>query len=304
VPFPKQATATRLVGPDVAVCAVVVLGGVLLTLSAAWPWLVVDAAGDSHTVSLTDLPAGLGFLLAGAASLAIIGGAIAERAAVGCPGLEVAGVVAAVVAVLVTVFLVGAETAAAIIPRHVLPVTARRASLDLGTCRGAWLALASALLVVGATSDRARYRVSGAVERLAAAGPFAAVAFLALCSCDLALVEVREQPWASATVLGDSLSVEVGALPWVGPLSLVAVWLLSVALVVIAAGRRTLGGLISGVAGWLIASLATVTIGAGQLLVAIPADGPHTRLAPYVMLALGVTIAVLAAIFVHGGRPA
>jgi hypothetical protein len=173
--------------------------------------------------------------------------------------------------VLTAITLAAIEASGNLIPASLLPSTVRRSAGVLGVGAGAWTTLAGAALAVAAASApvSGRFRL---LIRESAADRRRAGALLALAFLVLLVGWLRYQPWLDSAALGETLTVNGQAAPWVGPGSLFALCLLVGAFVALAFSRFQEAGLIVAGAGWLISFLAAITVVAGESLAQLGLD--------------------------------
>lgn len=235
-------------------------GGALVALvSTALPWLRVGAAGSVKLYTGLEVPA-----LAAAVilfSLLCLGGVFVAWLRSSRDARDVALLGAVGVVCVAGVLLVVVECASAIIPNGLLPALVRRYALDLRAGPGLWLALAGGALAAAALSGRlpaATPELSGRVEHGLLRRPV--LALLALVALAAGFGVLRYSPWITATAVGDHYGVGGWALPWVGPLSLLAMLGLIAAAAAALAGRETTAALVAAGAGWVITLVAALTI--------------------------------------------
>jgi hypothetical protein len=240
--------------------AVVCLAACGLGASTAAPWLDVGLGLRGHTYAGTQLPI-LAVATICAAALMLVAALAGGRA---MHLATLAGASAAVVTGLM-IFLV--EVAGALIPASLLPTTVRRVSVEPGAGPGLWAAFA--LSVAGALAASGYgARLGDAVSRLRRCErPRLTTAALTVLGLATVLFWwLRYQPWIDASGAGQQLGIEGSSTPWVGPLSLVALWLMIGALAgVLLAGGET-GALLAGGAAWLATFVAAVAIIAVEAL--------------------------------------
>jgi hypothetical protein len=188
--------------------------------------------------------------------------------------LSAAPAIGAVVAVLTIALLAFEEGGAALLPSSMLPASVRRLAIDVYGGPGAWLALGASLLLVAAS--RVEDGALG-VGDLAAAGirrlPLQWIAATSAATLGaVAAAWCRYQPWAVATAGDRRLRVPGWALPFLGPLSLLVVTMLAVA-VALAIVRRTLvAALMLAASGWALSLIGAIAITAAGTLARVPVD--------------------------------
>lgn len=243
-------------------------GGVLAVLGSLWlPWAHTgfDGGGSLLGRELTSaIVVALVLLLAASAVGARPAHRIARRGCLVVSGISVAGL---------ALFLIALESIAAAIPRDVLPATIRRLSIEIAGGSGAWLALAgAATILVGALGVTAGVSLRGLDwQRVAGAlGPRLPAVVILLAAAGVGVA--RYESWTDAGVAGQSTSVEGFALPWAGPLTLVAVWVLLVAGGVSLVRPWAAPSLAAVLAAWLASFLAAIVMIGSSLLAEVRID--------------------------------
>jgi hypothetical protein len=237
-------------------CAVIVLCETL-------PWVVAGAGGEGSSYSGLDVwPLAAAELLAIAATAGLTVAALLTRR----PQLTEAAAVAAIVAVVFTgTAIVALETAAAAIPDSALPATVRRNSLDLGAGIGLWVACGAGLIAVLALADRG-FRTLELRARIGTDNRQWALALATLLVLTVLFGWVRYEVWFDASAASEHLGLAGWASPWIGPLSLFAVWLLVAALALGLTSRTQAAGLFAAAGGWLASFAAALAIVAASTI--------------------------------------
>jgi hypothetical protein len=275
---------------------------------------LVAAAGCVYAVTLPWVDAGLGtdarryaggqllpvawtVRIACAATVVAIGAGALMRRPAGRP----VAIVSAAFAVVVTGGLIGAlETIATMVPDGLLPLTLRRLTLRLSAAEGLWIAFGCALvaLIAAVPTPRARLR----------AGQL--VALLVLLAVTVGFATLRYVPWLEAAVAGNDLGFEAWATPWIGPLSLITVWLLASSCVLVLFVPTWVAGLMTAAAGWsmiVLGALALITGASAkrlQLAALVPGElreyAPTLEAVPgaWAALATGLVAALVGALLV------
>lgn len=244
-----------IVGNVVVVC----IGAALLAASLTLPWL------DGAILDATEVPRGWSAPVVAlpvlAAAAAVVFGALVEgwvlRRRVLAIALCVGGVCAGVAGASILVV----ELTTGLVPRSLLPATARRLTLSLSADAGLWMAFAGSLVIVAGAGIRGR--------------PLRAVSLVGTALLVVATVSfgwLRYTPWFEASVTGRELTLQGWATPWVGPLSLLTVLLLVAALAVTLTTAVRFGALLAGAAGWLGTVAAAVAVLAATSLAKVPVD--------------------------------
>ena len=264
-----------------------------ILLCEALPWVVTGAGNAAGTYSGFDVwPLAVAELSAVAVTALLATAALVRDRR----QLTEAAAVAAVVAVVFTgAAIVALETAAAMIPNSALPATARRSSLDLGAGIGLWVACGAGLVAVLALADR---RIGPLELRswFSTGNRQGMPALAALLTLTVLFGWVRYETWFDASAAGGHLGLAGWASPWIGPLSLIAVWLLIAALGLGLGSRTQAAGLFAAAGGWLASFAAALAIIAADTIgnLADLADGAFGAGKPD----FGATIAVWSAFLV------
>lgn len=187
--------------------------------------------------------------------------------------MDVASAASTVLAACSGLLIVLLETVSMIIPDGLLPTTIRRATIHLSAGSGLWVCFfASATAAIAAAGSRSFVRrrlVDGRLSEFPRLTMFAIALLLVATS---ALGWLRYEPWVHASAAGQATGLEGSATPWIGPLSLFALWLLIGALAVALVTRGPLGPLVAAAAGWLVTFVAALTIVIGGALGHLRAD--------------------------------
>lgn len=243
-------SANTLFGPALAI-----VGALLLAFAIPSTWLVAIGGDRSLRAPGTEIPV-LPYL-ASVCVVVILASAVIEGIVQRKSHCEVAVACGALVIVLSGLWLLALETIASAIPTGFVPVTLRRFSGDLRPGTGAWLGLIAGVLavlggsgVVTRTWNRARHDLTArAIKYLLVA---VGIAVLVVVVAPLA----RYRPWVDASASGEQVSVEGWKIPWVGPFTLVLLWIAIAAIVAsVITGRAT-------------PALVTIWAGVGMAMVA------------------------------------
>lgn len=212
-------------------------------------------------------------------------------------------------AALAAALLLLEEIAAALIPTGFLPTSIRRATVDVHGGVGIWVGLSAAvLLIVGARTGDGLIGLARLVVRQASGVPLKLV--LAVAAAGLVWIAAtwaRYQPWAVADLPTERIEVNGWSLPWLGPLSLIAVFGALAGVLLLVLRQWLPGGLLIAGFGWLLSFLGSIsvlsveTIGRADVGRLLPAE--YANFAPtvavgwgsWIVLALGFTLAALGA---------
>lgn len=269
--------------------AVVQIGAAVL-VGVSLLFLPVLAAGfgqeRSSRFSGLELPVVRWLFVAGA--LAVLVGTIVDVVTDRPRHRRLALPAATAVVVASALGLVVSEWLTTLIPQRILPSSVRRSTVNVGAGIGLWLALAGAACVVLASSNlypRLISRVRAVVPRrelCLLCGAFATAVAIAL---------LRYIAWIDVDAAGEAARVPGWSVPWIGPLSLFALWAFAFG-VAIALLARHLGPLVIAItACWLVSFLAALVIlssGAIGRVVAVDLLPQRVRdLEPHVGAAVG-----------------
>lgn len=235
--------------------------GTVVAVSTTLPWIHAGLGTRVRSYSGLDvLPLAVPVI---AMALLITGVALVEgvwRRTAGMPVTIGASCVATVgAAVLIAVL----ELAGVLIPSGILPDTIRRVTVDLGADAGLWIGfLGSLVAAVAAAAAQGSLAKNAQLRRLAARSTprVALLAPVVLLLAILVLAWLRYEPWIEGGAAGQSVELEGFAVPWVGPLSLVALWLMVGGLTAMVLTRGQIGAVLAGYAGWLVTFLAGLSI--------------------------------------------
>lgn len=267
----------------------VLISTTVLAFSATLTWASAVAGSGRVSYSLLDLPVILAFFGAGVATIGV--GAIA--ALLGRPaGLELSAAAAAAIGGVTFLFVVFAESIVTLVPGSGAAISVRRFALGAGAGPGAWIALATAAVIVVASLRSAKERAVDTAAALRESGTPARVAFGVLLVAVLLVIQLRQEEWIVAEPLGVTLSFSGVALPVISPATYVATWLLAGAVALIAFGLFEAGALAAVLAGWVVSAGAGVTIVAATVVSGAHVDGAHAAIACWFTLLLGVAVAV------------
>jgi hypothetical protein len=222
---------------------------------------------------------------------------------------SLAVVISAIAAFGTAAAIMAIETVAVLIPASLLPKTIERNALSLGAGSGIWLALVGCAVAAIAlrggipSSILRRARFSGERRRV--------LALLGLVSLTALIAWLRYRSWVDASAFDQQLQLPAWAAPWIGPLSLIPVWMLIGAVALAGFHSDQIAGLLAAIAGWLTSVLAALVVlavssigrlGLENLLPASTAtDAPtfHTTLFVWISFLAGLTVAGLGALLVR-----
>ena len=238
-----------------------------MVVGCTQPWLRARIGTHSASYAPAQAPALLVAPLIAIAAVVVVAGA--DHALGRNRRISAALIPSLAVAVMSAIMLLILETAATWIPQWLLPATVRRATVALGAGPGLWLMFAGGVLAV---VSAAGWRMQVTTARLRSLQLTSGGQRLAVLGACLLLVAcagygwLRYRPWARAALLTDSIQAPGWAIPWLGPLSLLAVWSL-VAATVLALGLRLAPATIAAASAGAIATVppAVVIITAGTV---------------------------------------
>jgi hypothetical protein len=274
--------------------AAVAAGALIAAGVGVWlPWLRVGAGGTVHLYTGTALPV-IAEVMVGLPVAAVVatGVCVARRSR---DAQDMATLATGAAAFLAGLLLLFVECASAVIPNGLLPATIRRYTLDLRAGPGLWIALAAAAIATAALSGRLR---GGLGHPLAGRGvrlPGQRLVTLAgLGGLVVAFGFIRYGDWVQATAVGQRYGIGGWGLPWVGPLSLVAMLGLIAATAIALTGRDRPAGVLAATSGWLITLAAALAIIAADALGSVRfvtfAPASIRGYAPHLGAASGATI--------------
>lgn len=282
---------------------IVFAGTCCVGLATLTVWLRGGLGTDARSYSGLDLP----LLALPVAVAAVVAAAAAFMHGVtGRSALRRVGTVAGVVVVaLAGLVILTVETVAAVIPDGVFPAAARRLTVELSAGAGLWIALTGGVIIIaGARGWRPGF-LSVLAGTARGANMHRALPAIGLVFAATLFGWLRYEPWVGASAAGSSGDLAGWSLPWIGPLSLVALIVLGAALVAAAALRLQLAGLLAAAGGWLITLVAGVVAQASSTFAELRLDelapasvrqyGPHVELAPATWIAFGTGLLAAAA---------
>lgn len=207
--------------------------------------------------------------------------------------------------------LVVVEGLAASLPEGHLPEVVQRVSLSMRAGIGLWLAITSSLIACLLLRAGG---VGAPLRSLVRAGASAHPARLGGAVALLVVVGVvgwlRYRTWIALEPLGEDIRVQGWALPWLGPLSMVALLGLVAALVACAVGAARIAGAVAAASGWMLTLAAATTIigtdlvGRAVRVGAIPqevrdgASTPSLAPEPWFVYGLGLLAAAIGALWI------
>lgn len=280
---------------------------------------IIAAALVAFSLRLTWLHAGLGddirrypgsrlfvislAVLLGSSSIAVaalVDGAVRRR-----DRLLTAATISCVMTAGTGLLLLLVEAAAGLIPRSFLPATVRRLTVDLGAGPGLWLAFGGSVCaaLAAAAPPWSRLGLATSLSRDRSSSVRTA-AVLALLGSTVVFGWARYEPWVNASAGGDTFALEGWSTPWLGPLSLIALWGLVISVTVLVVVRVDVAALIAAGSAWLasfLGALAILSSGAlGQIRIAdrLPVEVRH--LSPAVGSARGAWFAFASGLVAAG----
>lgn len=284
---PERQAASERDHPRTAAAAIAVLGALAVAAGIA-PWVRLSLPTGVEIVSGLEAPY-LWLPVALPAVILVLLGLAGLRAFT--PERRHMGLVAgAIVTVVAGGQIAMIESVAGVLPTEALPRSISRANAGIQAGAGLWLAASCGLMaVVAMASARVVRDIGRAVQRaLRDRRPAALLAVLWLVASLPLIGVLRYQPWLTVSAAGEQYSLEPWALPWVGPLSLVPMWGLGLALVLLVLGRTELGALVAAFSGWVLTFAAGVCILASNTL----GDLGVQDLAPAALEGLGLEVVV------------
>lgn len=249
----SKATALK---PSGIAAAIAVAAAVVTMVSTTLPWMTAGLGSDPTTYSgLRFLPAAIPVLIAALATATLAVGSVRGRPELAPLAIIASGFAAVLIAVIIAV----TETATLLIPTSLLPATIRRSTLVLGAGAGIWLALfASSVAAVAMLGWNAGSIIRR--TRLSREGPQKLLALIGLLLLTMLIAWLRYRGWIDTSAGDRHLSLPGWAAPWIGPLSLIAVWMLVGALLLATFSSAQIAGLVAACAGWLVSFLAALTV--------------------------------------------
>lgn len=284
---------------ETAPAAIAVLAlSALLASSCAFTWFSGEVGDDPISYTLLEIP--LAPLGLGIAVAVVAGGALAALGG-RAGGLELAGTVALAVALTTATLVVMAEIVASVVPTDIIPLTARRTTLELGAGAGAWLALITATAAAMVAAERVRARARGAAAAAWARGPASVAGMCGMLAAAVALIQLRQETWVDATALERGVTVDGVALPWIAPITLVAVWMIAGGAMLAIVGLTEAGALIAAGAGWLVTASAGTTVVLADAVSGVDAAvAAKATAVTWSTLGLGLGVAGAAALLLAG----
>lgn len=242
--------SARLAAPVATLAASVSIGCVFL------PWITAGVGADASTHIGLQVPAAAAAI--GAAALAVVLLALGSMCL--SPSLSPFAALAALLgAIFAATSIALIEATSMLLPTAVLPETVKRSATALGAGFGLWLAFAGlavatiAMYAPLATGLARRVRVRpGDWRRMSA--------LIALTVVTVAIGWLRYRSWIDASFFDRRLDLPAAVAPWVGPLSLLSVWMLVAAIGLAGFHRADLAGLLAAAGGWLTSLLAALVI--------------------------------------------
>jgi len=287
----------------IGACLAIIASGFL-------PWIVAGVGtGASRFSGYVVWPLAAAVLLAAVTVCALCATALLLKRT---DLLQAAMVAAATLLAFTVGVIVALEIAALAIPDAALPATLRRNGLELSAGIGLWIASAAACGALFALSGyqlrSLQFRTLGLrVNRNWL------LALVALLSFTILFGWLRYQVWFSASAAGEELDLAGWASPWIGPLSLFAVWLLVLSFGLALAAQTTAAGLTAATGGWLVTLVAAISIIAAKSIGGLSSlaagtvpggAGFHVTLVAWTSFALGLGAAAVGGWLVSLRAPA
>lgn len=252
-------------------------------------------------------------VLLGSASIAVaalVDGLVRRR-----DRLPAAATFSCVMAAGTGLLLLLVEAASGLIPRSFLPATVRRLTVDLGAGPGLWLAFGGSVCAALAAAAPPWSRLGLATSITGGrSSSIRIAAVLALLGSTVVYGWARYEPWVNGSAGGNTFALEGWSTPWLGPVSLIALWGLVVSVAVLVVVRVDVAALIAAGAAWLasfLGALAILSSGAiGRIRIAdrLPVEVRHLSPAvgsargAWFAFASGLVAASAAALILAGPR--
>jgi hypothetical protein len=234
-------------------------------------WLHAGVAGDTQTYTGLEI-APLAISVALLACLSGVAGTVSLVTG-RTTGLPLAIGALAILAVTTSLFVLIAESVATAVPHWLLPVSARRATAQLSAGPGPWVVAGIALTALLAATPwtLAPPDTRTRLPRLPGVS-LEAVAALALVGAIALLGWLRYENWLAASAGPEEIRLDGWTLPWIGPMSLLAVWGLVAALALCLANRTLPAALIAATAGWLVSFASSIALVVTNSLATVELD--------------------------------
>lgn len=241
-----------------AICALC-LAGALTVLSLP---LVREAAGARAAIHASQIPAVqvLALALLSGIALASVLNHWLRRSGVS----EMTLIAAATLAGACLALLFALEAFSTMLPTGVLPTTIRRATFTARGASGLWLLLIISVALVIATVPQLSAKATRLLRQSLQRDPLEVAAAITAIAVVLGAVHYRYVGWVTASAATESVHIEAWATPWIGPLSLVAVWCLGAGAIAVVMGRRATAAILGGLGGWLLILCSGLVIVAGE----------------------------------------
>jgi hypothetical protein len=300
----SEETVTKPAG--LAVC--IAIGAVIVTIvGVTLPWLTAGLGDEAVTYSGLQLPpVALPVSIAALTTAVLAVGSVWRSPTLAPYAVLASGIGALIAAATIMV----TETAALLIPTPLLPEAIQSATPVLGADAGIWLALTGSLIAAVAMHGRIPNSIVRRA-RLSRDEQKRMLALFGLATLTVLIAWLRYKTWIDATLLEQHLDLPAWAAPWIGPLTLIAVWLQAGALVLAGVYSARMAGLLAALAGWLTSVLAALVVLAVSAIgklgledLAPPSvdgyvTGFHTTEFVWIAFAAGLTVAGIGAFLVN-----
>lgn len=175
-----------------------------------------------------------------------------------------AALMSTLIAIALLALIDGAST---LIPRDVLPATVRRSSIDIHSGAGLWAAFGASLAAAAAAAAQARgpsRHLRMYAVRQHRPWP-ALISVIVLLGLQIGFGVLRYEPWLQAKAGTGTYDLGAWGIPWIGPGSLLPLWLTGAAVALAVVGHARTAGLLACASGWMINAAAATTIAAGEV---------------------------------------
>lgn len=167
--------------------------------------------------------------------------------------------------IFIAVTLVAIENAGDMVPLPFLPATMRRSSGIVAGGGGLWVSLGGSVIALLAAS-RVRFWEFHLASHERCGVTRGALAVALLLAMAIVVGWLRYQSWIDSSVPGHGFGLSGQAAPWVGPMSLFALFLLAGSVLLAARSHYRAAGLLAAGSGWLVTFLAAIALIASEAL--------------------------------------
>lgn len=166
--------------------------------------------------------------------------------------LEAAALLAATIIAACLALMFALEAFSTLLPAGVLPSTARRVTFAARAAYGLWILLVAGVALFVALVPEWSARATTHLASLTGRSPVDIAATLGGCAAAAMAVHARYVPWIHGAAGAREVEIQAWATPWLGPLSLIGVWLIVGAAAAGIVQRRVLAAMLGGTGGWLL----------------------------------------------------